>query len=158
MHVHRSEIAQIVLTPYGFKQLVAAVYLAGVFHEKLKQIKFLHGKANVLAVKRCTAAAYVYAQPVCAQFHFGRFAVRTSAAQYALYPGLYLQYVEGLCHVIVRAVFKAEYFVHILALGGEHYYGNVARFAHYLANLYSAELWQHNVQQHQIIMLAVQLF
>ena len=70
---------------------------------------------------------------------------------YLTYQGQNLQNVERLGHVVVRAVFQAEDFVHILALGGQHDNRHTGCFADALADAESVHLRQHHVQQHKII-------
>jgi hypothetical protein len=42
------------------------------------------------------------------------------AAEEGAHPRLELDNIEGLCHVVVGPVFKADNFIRILASGGKH--------------------------------------
>ena len=158
MYVYRPEIPDIVEAPYGLKQLVPAVNLAYVGHEQVQQVEFLYRKVHRLPMAYNAAGIYVYCDVPGGDLHLGSLLAGARPAKYGLYSGLYLEYVERLCHVVVRAVFEAQYLIHILALCGEHDYWHVALLPHRLAYFYSAHLGQHNVQQYKIEIAVLYLF
>ena len=158
VYVYRPEIPDIVEAPYGLKQLVPAVNLAYVGHEQVQQVEFLYRKVHGLPMAYYAAGIYVYRNVPGGDLHLGSLLAGARPAKYGLYSGLYLEYVERLCHVVVRAVFEAQYLIHILALCSEHDYWHVALLPHRLAYFYSAHLGQHNVQQYKIEIAVLYLF
>ena len=61
------------------------------------------------------------------------------------------QDVEGLGHVVVGAVFKAQDLIHILALGRQHDDRDIALFTDSLADGNTVQLRQHDVKQNQVV-------
>ena len=154
MHVHRAGVAHVIVLPHRFQHGFPAEHLAPVGDEQLQQIKFLGRQADFLAAQGDGTVHDVHfhiVHPDDLLFFPGGGLGR--AAQHRLDPGLHLQDVEGLGHVIVRAVFQAQDLIHILALGGEHQDGHVAALPDALAHLDAVQLGQHHVQQHQVHLL-----
>ena len=78
--------------------------------------------------------------------------VAGGAAHDGLDAGLDLQNIEGLGHVIVRAIFQPQNLVDLLALGGQHDDGHVAVLADALAYRDAVDFGQHYIQQDKIKM------
>ena len=83
--------------------------------------------------------------------------LRLAAPEDGFDPSLDLQNVKRLGHVIVRAVFKPEDFIHILALGSQHDDRHIAALTDALADLDAVQPRQHHVQQNQIILTGKKL-
>ncbi len=66
-------------------------------------------------------------------------------------------YRKGLGHVVVRAHIQAHDLVADVVLGRQHYYGLCAVLAHAPADLYARQPWQHQVQQHQVMLVLQRL-
>ncbi len=64
MHVYRAHIAHVIVFPDRFQQRLAAVYLAAVGDEQLKQVKLLGRQAHGLAAERHGAVLAVDLQIV----------------------------------------------------------------------------------------------
>ena len=159
MHVHRAHVAHVIVFPHGLQQRLAAVNLAAVGNQELKQIKLLGRQPNGLAAEHHGAVLAVDLQivhPDDALFlmHLG---LRLAAPEDGFDPRLNLQNVKRLGHVIVRAVFKPEDFIHILALGGQHDDRHIAALTDALADLDAVQPRQHHVQQNQIILTGKKL-
>ena len=151
MYIHRTEIADVICSPYGFQQLIAAVYLAHVGHKEIQQIKFLYGKVYMVACYIHVARADIDGNIPNRYNQLCRLPACPRPAENILYACLYLKDIEGLCHVVVRAVFKAQNLIHILALCGKHYNGHIADLAHRLAYFNAAHFGQHHIQQYKVI-------
>ena len=151
VHVHGAQIAQIVVLPDGFQQVLAGKHLAAFGREQLQKVKLLRSQVDLAPIDGHRAVGQVDRH--VAHVHDLAAAVPLRAARPAedgLDARLDLQHVEGLGHVVVRAVLKAEDLVHILALGRQHDDRHVALFADALAHLNAVQLGQHHVQQDQV--------
>ena len=153
MHVYCAHIAHVIIFPNRFQQRLAAVYLAAMGDEQLKQVKFLSRQAHRLAAEHHRAALAVDLQVMHTDdaLFLLQFALRLAAAEDGLDARLDFQNIKGLGHVIVRAVFKAENLIHILALGGQHDDRHIALFANALTDLNAVHARQHHIQQNQVV-------
>ena len=152
MHVHRARVTGIIVVfPHGFQHLLAGERAAAVGDEHLQEIKFLRGQAHFLSAEGDGALDEVDLHIMHADDFLLLHDVSPGAAQHGANPRAHLQNVERFGHVVVRAVFQTEDFVHVLALGGQHDNRNTGCFADALADAESVHLWQHHVQQHKII-------
>ena len=152
MHVHRAQVAQIVVLPDGFQKVFAAENLAAVADEQLKQIEFLRREVDLLLADGHRAVVQVDAHVAHRQNRLSAFLLHhRGAAEDGLDAALDLEDVERLGHIIVRAVFETQNLVHVLALGGEHDDRHRGFFADALAHLNAVYLGQHDVQKHKII-------
>ena len=151
MDVHRAGIAGVVVLPDVFQHLLAGEGAAAVGDEQVQEVELLGGQLDLLAPQLHRALEEVALHIPHADdllfFHGGG---GTGAAQHRADAGTHLQDIEGLGHVVIRAVFQAEDLIHVLALGGEHDDRHVGLLADALAHAQAVQLGQHYVQQHQV--------
>ena len=76
--------------------------------------------------------------------------------QHGLDPGEQLLGVEGLGDVVVSTELEPHHLVHGLALGREQHHRDVALLPHLLQYLEPAHARQHDVQDHEVEVLAVE--
>ena len=82
---------------------------------------------------------------------------RGGAAQDGLDAGLDLKDIEGLGHIVVRAVFQPQNFVDLFTLGGQHDDRYIAVLPDPLAHGDTVHLRQHHVQQDEVVMACKEL-
>ncbi len=81
---------------------------------------------------------------------FLRLHILAGTAQDGLDTRLDLQDVERFGHIVVRAVFEPQNFIHVFALGGEHDNRHIGLLADPLADLNAVQFGQHHIQQDKV--------
>ena len=152
MHVHRADISLILRAPHQLQQVFPAVDLAGVAHEELHQVEFPGGELHLLPVAVGDAALSLQAERFAHQHGSrGLFLLhRAAPAQQGPYPGLQLQDVERLGHIVVRPVFKTDDLVVVLAFRRQHDDGDLGKAADLQTGFQAALFRHHQIHDHKV--------
>ena len=142
-------------------ELVARQRLAWVLQQDLEQGELTGGELDLLAIALQRACPQIDAHTAeDDELALGRGRARQGlrlAPHHRLDARDQLTRVEGLGHVVVRTHLQADDAIDVIALGGEHDDGQgVVRRAQAPADGQTILAGQHQVQHHEIEMLAVQ--
>ena len=155
MYIDCSDVSRIILSPHHLQKHRTAVDLSCMRGQKLKELKFLAGKIDFLIREGDTAVVEIHAEITDLYnvlFYFLCLTCTRSTADYGLDPALDFQRIKRLCHIIIRPVVKPQDFIHIISAGSEHDDRHVRKLPYLLQYFKTRQLWEHNVQQHDIIL------
>ena len=152
MYVHRAVVPHILIAPHHVQQILPAVHPARVAHEQLHQVELLGRQLHWGPVLPGRALRRV--QMDVAHGQLPRLLLLDSGgggtAEQGPHPGLQLQNVEGLGHIVVRSAGKAHQLVRILPLGSEHDDGHVGKLPDAHTGLQPVDLGHHQVQDNEV--------
>ncbi len=143
------------MPPYQVQQILTAVNLIWVQRQKLQQIKLPCRHIDFPAQDKQTPALAIQLQ-VAILHNFGIFflrLVRRGPAHNCLYPCFYLQNVKGLGYVIIRAIFQAKDFIHIIPFCSKHHNGDRRKFPYVLTYFKPVHFGKHQVKQYHIVFI-----
>ena len=144
------------VAPDKAQQLLAAVNLARIAHQKLQKVKFFRGQIDLAGSDKDPAAVRIQRQIarlddfLCLLRLLSRFL--GVAAQDRLDARLYFQNVKWLRDIIIGAVFQPQNLIHIVAFCGQHNDRHLRELPDCLADFKSVQLRQHHVQKNHIIL------
>ena len=142
MYIHCTHITGIIRTPYQLQQILPAVYLVGIQHQKFQHFELLGRQSDLPALDvgsfavtiQLHIAAFQNTGVLCGSFF------RLHSAEDSFDPGFHFQNVKRLGYVIVRAVFQSQDLIHVITLGGQHDHRYIGKFADLLADLKAGQL------------------
>ena len=161
VHIHDLHIAEIILAPYAFQDLLPHQRCAGVAEEQLHDLELHLGQVDGRAVFVQHAALFVQHKGAADELllllgGFGGHAAPLDAAGQCFQPGHQLRHREGLGNVIVRTDGQPADLIALLPFGRHDNDADlVVLAADRLAQTQTVHSGQHNVQQGGVALLAM---
>ena len=150
MHVHGSDVAAVLVGPYGVQQGLPGIYPVGISHEKFDDIKFLGGQIGQLSGAVCVPGVQIQRDGADGEHIRLSGGTGTGASKQRPDPGLQLQNVEGLGHIIVGTLVKTQELVHVLYFCGKKDDGDIGKLTDLGAGGQSVHYRHHDIQHDQI--------